>query len=291
MGSGGRAPGGAGNIHAAPATPGETPPPPGADDSPAGEGARLRVDLDGWEGPLDLLLTLAREQKVDLTKLSILRLADQYLAFIHRLRAEQIDLAADYLVMAAWLAYLKSRLLLPEPAPDPEDAPSPAEMAAALALRLRRLEAMQRSGERLFAGALLGRDRWPPGAAPGLERVDRPVFELGLYALLKAYADHISRRSVTVLRVEAADLWSVDDALARLETMLGTGTLPDWSVLMDYLPRFDGEPLRRKSAMAATLVAALELARQGRLSLRQEGPPGAPIYVRAREPGQEGRDE
>ncbi|MFD2232382.1 segregation and condensation protein A [Phaeospirillum tilakii] len=242
---------------------------------------RLHVDLDGWEGPLDLLLALAREQKVDLTRLSILRLAEQYLAFIHRLRAAQIDLAADYLVMAAWLAYLKSRLLLPEPEPDPEDAPSPEEMAAALAWRLRRLEAMQRAGGGLFAGALLGRDRHPPGAAPGLRRVDRPVFSLSLYALLKAYADHISRRSVTVLRVEAADLWSVDDALGRLEAMLGTGLLPDWSELMTHLPLFEGEPLRRKSAMAATLVAALELARQGRLSLRQDGPPGTPIYVRA----------
>ena len=252
------------------------------------EEERLRVDLDGWEGPLDLLLQLARDQKVDLTRLSILRLANQYLAFIHGLHAARIDLAADYLVMAAWLAYLKSRLLLPEPEPDPTAAPSPAEMAEALALRLRRLAAMQQASESLFKGFLLGRNRLPPGAPPGLERIDRPVFDLDLYALLKAYADHISRRSVTVLRVEAADLWSVEEALARLETLLGASVLPEWSVLMDHLPRFEGEPLRRKSAMAATLVAALELARQGRVTLRQDGPPGSPLYLRARDGG---RDE
>ncbi|SEH24835.1 segregation and condensation protein A [Magnetospirillum fulvum] len=242
---------------------------------------RLLIDLDGWDGPLDLLLQLAREQKVDISRMSILRLAEQYIDFIGRLRKNQLDLAAEYLVMAAWLAYLKSRLLLPEPEPDPGDEPSPAELAEALAFRLRRLQAMQDSGRKLFAGPRLGRDVFGPGAAEGIEVIDRPIFDLGFYDFLKVYADHVARRRVTVLTVEAADLWSVEDALARLETMLGLGALPDWSVLMAYLPPIEGDALKMKSAMASTFVAALELARQGRLCLRQDGPAYSPIYVRA----------
>jgi len=242
---------------------------------------RFLIDLDGWEGPLDLLLQLAREQKVDISRMSILKLADQYLDFISHIRRTQLDLAAEYLVMAAWLAYLKSRLLLPEPEPVPGDEPTPAELAEALAFRLRRLQAMQEAGRMLFAGPRLGRDVFGPGAAEGLEVIDRPIFDLGFYEFLKAYADHVARRSVTVLTVEAADLWSVDDALARLEAMLGMGALPDWSVLMAYLPPIEGDALKMKSAMASTFVAALELARQGRLCLRQDGPAYSPIYVRA----------
>ena len=247
-------------------------------------GERLVVDLDGWEGPLDLLLDLARDQKVDLARLSILRLADQYLEFIARVRRTHLDLAAEYLVMAAWLAYLKSRLLLPEPTPDPADEPTPAEMAEALAFRLRRLQAMRDAGARLFAGPRLGQTTFGRGAPEGIERVDRPLYSLRLYDLLRAYADHLARRSVTVLTVEAADLWSVEDALARLESLLGLGRLPDWSVLMAYLPAVEGDPLRIRSAMASTFVAALELARQGRLVLRQDGGPAAPILVRAARP-------
>jgi len=246
---------------------------------------RLLVDLDGWEGPLDLLLQLAREQKVDISKMSILKLADQYIDFITHIRKSQLDLAAEYLVMAAWLAYLKSRLLLPEPEPEPGTEPTPAELAEALAFRLRRLQAMQEAGRTLFAGPRLGRDVFGPGAAEGLDVVDRPIFDLEYYELLKAYADHVARRSVTVLTVEAADLWSVDDALARLEAMLGMGALPDWSVLMAYLPPIEGDALKMKSAVAATFVAALELARQGRLCLRQDGPAYSPIYVRAGQRG------
>src|SRR5580658_665096 len=148
----------------------------------------LVLDLDGYEGPIDLLLTLAREQKVDLTKLSILALADQYLAFIAAQRQLQLEIAADYLVMAAWLAYLKSRLLLPEPPAD-EEGPSAVELAEALAHRLRLLEAMQRAGAALMARPLLGRDVFTRGAPEGLALVDQPVFELSLYDLLKAYGD------------------------------------------------------------------------------------------------------
>ena len=145
------------------------------------------LDLDGYEGPIDLLLSLAREQKVDLARISILALADQYLAFIAEQRRLQLEIAADYLVMAAWLAYLKSRLLLPEP-PE-EEGPSAVELAEALAHRLRLLAAMQRAGAALMAQPLLGRDVFARGAPEGLDRIDRPVFELSLYDLLRAYGD------------------------------------------------------------------------------------------------------
>lgn len=243
--------------------------------------APLVVDLDGFEGPLDLLLTLAREQKVDLTRISILRLADQYLDFVNRVRHRHFDLAAEYLVMAAWLAYLKSRLLLPQPEPDPEAELTPAEMAGVLAFRLARLEAMQRAGTRLMARPRLGTDVFARGAPEPVEGAAVSVWEASLYDLLKAYADLVVRTSVRTLRVEAADLWSVDDALRRLERLLGR--LPDWSVLSAYLPPLEGDVLRMKSATAALFVAALEMAKQGRLVLRQDGGPFSPILVKAME--------
>ncbi|MGE5503007.1 MAG: segregation and condensation protein A [Actinomycetota bacterium] len=259
-----------------------------ADERPVGkpEGERLVVDLESWEGPLDVLLQLAREQKVDLTRISILKLADQYLDFVQRVRAQAIDLAAEYLVMAAWLAYLKSRLLLPEPEPEAADELSPAEMAEVLAFRLRRLEAMQQVGNRLMARPQLGRDVFARGAPEGLEVVSTSIWDVGLYDVLKAYGDHIVRTSVRTLTVEAPDLWSVDDALQRLERLLGK--LPDWSVLSAYLPPVEGDTLKMKSAVAATFVAVLELAKQGKVVVRQDGTPYSPIYVRAAEPG---RDE
>ena len=249
---------------------------------------RLMLDLDGWEGPLDVLLQLARDQKVDLARISILRLADQYLEFVERIRQTQLDLAAEYLVMAAWLAYLKSRLLLPEPEPEAEDELSPAEMAAALAFRLQRLQAMRDAGDRLFTGRLLGRDVFGRGNPEDLEVVSRSIFDLELYDLLKAYSDHVVRHSVRTLTVEAPDLWSVENALERLENMLGLGRLPDWSVLMAFLPPIGGDGLKMKSAMASTFVAALELAKQGRLVLRQDGAAYSPIYVKSAGPGKRG---
>ncbi|OAN44049.1 chromosome segregation protein ScpA [Paramagnetospirillum marisnigri] len=256
-----------------------------ADEERAGRepGERLILDLDGWEGPLDVLLQLARDQKVDLAKISILKLADQYIEFIDRVRQTQLDLAAEYLVMAAWLAYLKSRLLLPEPEPEAEDELSPEEMAAALAFRLKRLQGMRDAGAALFARRLLGRDVFGRGDPEDVEVVSRSIFDLALYDLLKTYADHVVRNSVRTLTVEAPDLWSVEDALARLESMLGLGRLPDWSVLMSFLPPVGGDALKIKSAMASTFVAALELTKQGRLTLRQDGAAYSPIYVKAGE--------
>jgi len=253
---------------------------------------QLVLDLDVWEGPLDLLLDLARAQKVDLARLSILKLADQYLAFVEQVRRTQLDLAAEYLVMAAWLAYLKSRLLLPEPEPDPGDEPTPAEMAEALAHRLRRLQAMRESGARLLRRPRLGQAVFARGAPETIDTIERPLYSLALYDLLRAYADHLARTSVSVLTVEAADLWSVDQALEHLERLLGLGRIPDWSVLSAFLPPGLDEPLKARSAIAATFVAALELARQGRLMLRQDGGRHAPIHIRPATPDEaEGRDD
>src|SRR5215470_4889411 len=199
--------------------------------APVSSGA-LVVDLDGYEGPIDVLLRLAREQKVDLTKISILQLADQYLAFISAARKLQLEIAADYLVMAAWLAYLKSRLLLPEP--EPEDQPSGAELAAALAFQLQRLEAMQQAGVRLMARPQLGREIFGRGAPEGLRLVSRVLYDVSLYDLLKAYGEGRRRGSGAVLEIRATELYSMDDALERLGRLLGK--MPDWRSLMSFLP-------------------------------------------------------
>ncbi|MGE5546355.1 MAG: segregation and condensation protein A [Solirubrobacterales bacterium] len=251
-------------------------------DGRADEGERLLVDLEGFEGPLDVLLTLAREQKVDLARISILKLADQYLGFVERVRRTHLDLAAEYLVMAAWLAFLKSRLLLPEPEPEAEDQLSALEMAEVLAFRLRRLEAMQRAGTALLTRPRLGREFFARGAPEEVPVVTTSIFDVQLYDLLKAYADHVVRTSVRTLHIEAPDLWSVEDALRRLERLLGR--MPDWSVLSTYLPPFEGDVLKMKSAVASTFIAALELARQGKLVVRQDGGPYSPIYIKAAAP-------
>jgi segregation and condensation protein A len=243
---------------------------------PQAPAAELVVDLEGYEGPIDVLLTLAREQKVDLTKISILRLADQYLAFIAEARRLRLEIAADYLVMAAWLAYLKSRLLLPEP--QPEDEPSGADLAAALAQQLQRLEAMQQAGARLFARPLLGRDVFSRGAPEGLPRVFLPVYDVSLYDLLKAYADGRQRKEAAVLHIEAPELYSMDDALQRLQRLVGR--VPDWRMLMSFLPPGLRHGLVHRSAVAATFAATLELVRSGKLQLRQDAAFG-PIYLRS----------
>jgi segregation and condensation protein A len=236
----------------------------------------LVVDLDGYEGPIDVLLSLARDQKVDLTKISILQLADQYLAFISAARQMRLEIAADYLVMAAWLAYLKSRLLLPEP--QPEDEPSGAELAAALAFQLQRLEAMQQAGVRLMARPLLGRDVFPRGVPEGLPLVSRFAYDATLYDLLKAYGDSRRRTVGGVLEIRAPELYSMDDALARLGKLLGR--LPEWRTLMSFLPPNLRDGLVGRSAVASTFAASLELVRSGRAQLRQDVAFG-PIYLRS----------
>jgi len=267
--------------------------PPTADEDaaqllPGERGAAFVVDIDGWEGPLDLLLTLAREQKVDLRHISIVQLADQYLAFIDDLRARSLTLAAEYLVMAAWLADLKSRLLLPEP-PKP-DEPSSEAMAGALAFQLRRLDAMREMGALLLRRPQLDRDFWIAGRAePRRERLVE-VFHAELPELLRGYAA-VLRRSERKrpMRLVPFDLDSVETALARIRASLGRA--PDWETLACYLPPGcleglrEGE-LRARAALAATFTAVLELTRQGVLELRQSRPFG-PIYVKAVRAGRE----
>ncbi len=236
----------------------------------------LLLDIDGYEGPIDLLLTLARDQKVDLRQISILQLAEQYLTFVAAARQRNLELAADYLVMAAWLAYLKSRLLLPE-TPD-EEEPSGAEMAAALAFHLERLDSMRKSGKRLMARPHLGASVFPRGAPEGVRDIARPIYDVRLFDLLAAYGSFHGRKTETRLEIREAKLFSVDEALARLSYLIG-GTV-DWQKLEAFLPPGLLDPLYRRSAVGATLVAALELTRQGRIRLRQDGGAFSPIRLR-----------
>jgi segregation and condensation protein A len=249
-----------------------------ADLPPATEGP-LVVDLEGYEGPLDVLLTLARTQKVDLTRISILRLAEQYLDFIREARQLRLEIAADYLVMAAWLAYLKSRLLLPD-VPDDDELTGP-EMAARLAFQLRRLEAMREAATRLMARDRLGREVFARGAPEGIRVIQSSVFEASLYDLLKAYGDHRTRLAPSHLRITPAVVYTVDAALERLREMLGA--IPDWQTLERFLPTDLAEGVSQRSAVAATFVASLELVRQGQIELRQ-GSDFGPLYIRRAKP-------
>ena len=245
-----------------------------------GEEPALVLDLDGYEGPIDLLLALAREQKVDLAKLSILALADQYLAFLAAQQHLRLEIAADYLVMAAWLAYLKSRLLLPEP-PAEDDGPSGAELAALLHHRLCLLAAVPRAGAELMASPQLGREVFLRGAPEGLPRIDRPVYALSLYELLTAYGEGHRRSHARVLTIDLPAFHSLDDALRHFAQFVGH--VPEWRELAGFLPAELRGALFRRSALAATFAATLELTRAGRIELRQDRPFG-PIYLRSAAP-------
>jgi segregation and condensation protein A len=238
--------------------------------------AEFVVDIDGFEGPIDVLLALAREQKVDLKQISILQLADQYLAFVAAARRANLELAADYLVMAAWLAYLKSRLLLPEQGG--EEEPTGEEMAAALAFHLQRLEAMREAGARLMARPKLGQDFFARGAPERFAAIESTVIQVSLYDLLRAYADQRRRKSSEVLHIEPFEIFTVEDALQRLRGMLGD--IPDWASLWRFLPVGLVGNLIVRSAVASTFAASLELAREGRVRIRQDNPFG-PIFLRA----------
>lgn len=239
-------------------------------------GAAFVVDLDGFEGPIDLLLTMARDQKVDITQIAILPLAEQYLTFIENARKENLELAADYLVMAAWLAYLKSRLLLPDLGT--EEEPSGEEMAAALAFQLKRLEVMQEAGQTLMARARLGQDFFGRGQPEKFPTTTKTIFEVTLYDLLKAYGDQKRRLEGTTLHIEPWELYTVEDSIKRLTRLLGSS--PDWQSLWQYLPKEMADGLEARSALASTFAATLELAREGKLELRQAGTFG-PIQMRA----------
>ena len=234
----------------------------------------LTIDIDGWEGPLDLLLALARTQKVDLRQLSILQLVDQYLTYVNEARELKLEVAADYLVMAAWLAYLKSALLLPR---DPEVEPSPEDLALRLQLRLERLNAMREAGARLVARDRMGRDVFPRGAPEGLKVVRKSRWQAEIYDLISAYGQ-ISARTRPVMHIVAVrPVMTLEDAIARVSSLVGERI--DWSTIESFLPE-EAEGLYRKSALASSFVAALELAKQGRVELRQKSA-FAPLYLKA----------
>jgi len=244
----------------------------------APSGHAFLVDLDGYEGPIDVLLSMAREQKLDLTQISILPLAEQYLAFVVDARRRNLELAADYLVMAAWLAYLKSRLLLPDLSEG--DEPTGEEMAAALAFQLQRLEAMQNAGQALMGRHRLGQDFFARGAPEVFRPVANAYYDASLFELLKVYGEQ--RRRGTgggILHIEAFELHTVEDALARIKGLLGS--TPDWESMWKFLPPGLQKGIVTRSAMASTFAASLELAREGKLDIRQNETFG-PIRLRRR---------
>jgi segregation and condensation protein A len=237
----------------------------------------LMVDVEGFEGPLDLLLTLARQQKVDLAKISILALADQYLAFIEEARKMRLELAADYLVMAAWLAYLKSRLLLPEQ--HPAEGVSAEEMANALARRLRRLEAIRRFAEQLVNRPQLGRDVFQRGQPEPIAEIKHPQWSATLYDLLSAYAARRQIRSRSVVRVAKRTVWSLADAREALERLIGQSM--DWSPLDQYLIAYLVDPSMAATVLASSFAAVLEMIREGHIEAHQQGA-FSPLYLRRR---------
>ena len=252
-----------------------------AEDEPrrdAPEQLSLFVNLDGFEGPIDLLLTLAREQKVDLARIAILPLAEQYLAFIENARRLDLEIAADYLVIAAWLAYLKSRLLLPEP--EPEAAEEVIDMTDALRYQLVRLESMQQAAKRLISLPRLGQQRFARGETEHFESVTEPVWTASLYDLLSCYGAIQSGVENRTLTIAATRLFSVEEATQRLRNLIGD--LPEWAVLETFLPTNLKTHLDRRSATASHFVASLELAREGMIRLRQESR-FAPLFLRSRD--------
>lgn len=232
----------------------------------------LILELEGWEGPLDLLLDLARRQKVDLRRISILELVDQYIAYITRAEALRLELAADYLVMAAWLAYLKSAMLLPK---EEQEDPSPEEMALRLQLRLQRLAAMREAAARLMGRDRLGRDVFRRGAPEGLRVDRRALWQCETYDLIAAYGQVKARTAPVVHMVADRKVMTLESALARVSALLGM-TL-DWMELRDFLPPVSADSLGdwadlrlRRSALASSFLAALELAKQGKVELVQD---------------------
>lgn len=250
----------------------------GAEDRAATDPAFL-VDVDGFEGPLDLLLELARRQKVDLARISILALAEQYLIFIEAARRLRLELAADYLVMAAWLAYLKSRLLLPEP-PKSGDEPSAADLAAALAIRLRRLEAIRAASDKLQERARLGRDMFLRGGPEGIETTKASTYQASLYDLLTAYARQRQKQAKSRVTLRQRTVWSLAEAREALERFAGVAA--QWTALDDYLLRYCVDIQTARTVRASAFSASLEMVREGRFEIRQDRP-FAPIWLRRRD--------
>ena len=247
--------------------------------------AAFVVDLQGFEGPIDVLLQLARDQKVDLVHISILELADQYLGFVTEARRHNLELAADYLVMAAWLAFLKSRLLLPDLSS--EEEPSGQEMAAALQYQLQRLEAMQNAGQALMEKPRLGREFFARGAPERFKPREIEILDATLYDLLRAYADQENRKNAhEPMHIEPFEIFTVEDALQRLRRLLGK--TPDWQDLWSFLPEDLQSNILTRSAVASTFAASLEMAKEGKVAIRQTTNFG-PIFLRGNvEDGGEG---
>lgn len=242
--------------------------PPSADE--------LIIDVDGFEGPLDLLLELARAHKIDLAQISILQLANQYLAFIDQAQKMRLDVAADYLVMAAWLAYLKSRLLIPAP-PSSEEG-QPQDMAARLAFRLQRLQAMRDAAEKIMARAQMGRDVFSRGEPQALVVDVTREYQDNLIDLLKAYADRRQRKIVRqTYTVKRQPTWSIKEAREAIERLVGS--MDEWGTFDHWLERFLATKENRRSVRASSFTASLELARDGRIELRQDDA-FKPIYMR-----------
>ncbi len=239
----------------------------------------LIIDVDGFEGPLDLLLTLSRTQKVDLRKISVLQLAQQYLAFVERAKALRLELAADYLVMAAWLAFLKSRLLLP---PDPADeGPSGEELAAHLAFQLERLEAMRKCAARLMGRDQLGRDFFARGIPEDVARVRKVTYTATLLDLMQGYARIRTKDEFRPFVMDRDSVFTMEQALDRMRGLIGYAG--EWTDLLSYLPEgWETDPVKRRSATAATFAATLELAKSGQIELRQ-GETFAPIQIKKKD--------
>lgn len=239
----------------------------------------LIIDVDGYEGPLDLLLTLSRTQKVDLRKISVLQLARQYLAFVEKAKALRLELAADYLVMAAWLAFLKSRLLLP---PDPsEEGPSGEELAAHLAFQLERLQGMRDAAARLMARDRLGRDFFARGQSEMVTRVRKVTYSATLLDLMQGYARLRTRDEFRPFTMDRDAVFTMEQALDRMRGLIGYAG--DWTDILSYLPEgWEVDPVRRRSATAATFAASLELVKEGHLEIRQTDA-FAPIQLRKRD--------
>ncbi len=237
------------------------------------------VDLDGFEGPLDLLLELARRQKVDLARISVLALAEQYLLFVEAARKKRLELAADYLVMAAWLAFLKSRLLLP--ASPQASEPDASELAEALAQRLRKLEAIRRAAGLLFDRATLGRDIFGRGQPEAVEVARRTHWDTDLYALLAAYARQAQKHARARVRFKAREVWSLAEAREALARLIGASV--DWTAFDDWLLDACLDPGMRRSARASSFSASLELVREGKIEIRQDKT-FAPLWIRRAEP-------
>ena len=240
----------------------------------------LIVDVDGFEGPLDVLLTLSRTQKVDLRKISVLALAQQYLAFVEKAKVLRLELAADYLVMAAWLAFLKSRLLLP---PDPaEDGPSGEELAAHLAFQLERLQAMRDAAARLMGRDRLGRDFFARGQTHEVTRTRRVKYSATLLDLMQGYARIRTRDEFRPFTMDRDAVFTMEQALERMRGLIGYAG--EWTDISSYLPEgWEMEPARRRSATAATFAASLELVKEGHLEIRQ-AETFAPIQLRKKDP-------